>query len=211
MGILDSGPLGPFRKKMGPGIGRRHMGQDLILPLYHKTTRKATPGQLSERDKFSMLNKFLVLMQTAINPGFKEYAKKQSAVNAAASYNYDHAFIEADGQTELNYPKLVFSRGQISAPNGLRAMPGINFINFSWQPQPQSLYCQNTDKASFLIYHPRKNTAIIRPNVVDRYELGFTLEVPFSGEAVHCYIIFASADGKLVGDSKYAGMVTLQF
>jgi len=211
MGILDSGPLGPFRKKLGPNIGRRHMGQDLVLPLYHKTTKKATSGQLSERGKFSMLNAFLLLAGTLVNPGFKEYARKKSAVNAAFSYNHNHAFIEVAGQTELNYSKIVFSRGQISTPDGLQVIPGVNMVNFSWLAQPQSRYCQFTDKASFLIYHPVRKAAFIRPNVADRHELGFSMEVPanFSGEAVHCWIAFASADGKLVGDSKYAGMVTL--
>ena len=210
MGILDSGPFGPFRKKMGPGIGRRHMGQDLILPLYHKTTKPATDAQLLQRKKFDMLGSFLRTLKSLVNPGFKAYAKKKSAANAAFSYNFDHAFILNGDEPQLNFPKLVISRGHITTPNGLQISSSPGSVNFSWAEAPQSKYCQFTDKASFVVYDATKKTFIIKLNEAERQSLGYEMAVPgnLSGQTLHCWVVFASADGKIRGDSKYAGMLT---
>lgn len=211
MGIIDSGIVGPFKKKIGPAIGRKHMGQDLILGPYRLTNKKPTADQLTERSKFGMLNDFLSCISSMVNPGFKAYAKKKSAVNAAYSYNSDHAFTEVEGQPVLDYPKIVCSRGQIATPYGLQISADTGVVRFSWHAQQQSQFCQFTDKASFLIYNPSKKRGLIQMNVIDRYALSFDMAVPadFSGDMVYCYICFATADGKRVGDSKYAGSIVI--
>lgn len=211
MGILDSGPLGPFRKKIGPGIGRRHMGQNLILPLYHKTTTPATEAQLLQMKKFGMLRSFLSFLRMLVNPGFKAYVKKNSPANAAFSYNFDHAFVMNGDEPEINYPKIVFSRGQITTPNGLQISSGPELVNFSWADEPQSRYCQFTDKASFVIYNQVRKKFLIRMNEAERQTLTFDMAVPanFSGQNLHCWMVLASADGKVRGDSKYGGMIEI--
>ncbi|RZM18884.1 MAG: hypothetical protein EOO88_39580 [Pedobacter sp.] len=211
MGILDSGPLGPFRKKIGPGIGRRHMGQNLVLPLYHKSTTPATEAQLLQRKKFGMLRSFLSPVRMLVNPGFKAFVKKNSPANAAFSHNFDHAFVMNGDVPEINYPRIMFSRGQITTPNGLQVSSAAGFITFSWLNEPQSRYCQSTDKASFVIYHPAKGTFRILLDQVDRKALHFETAVSsgHQGESVHCWIVFASANGRVRGDSKYGGIIQI--
>lgn len=185
------------------------MGQDLVLPLYHKTTKPATEAQLLQRKKFRILRSFLNTLRMLVNPGFKAYVKKNSPANAALSYNFDHAFVMNGDEPEINYPKIVFSRGQITTPNGLQVSSAPEFVTFTWLNEPQSRYCQYTDRASFVIYHPEERTFWIRLDEVDRKTLNFEMKVPadLQGETVHCWMVFASADGKIRGDSKYAGEV----
>ena len=210
MGILDSGPLGPFRKKLGPAIGRQHMGQNLLIPLYRKTKKPSSESQLLQRKKFAILGSFISSLKSLINPGFKAYAKKQSASNAAFSYNFGSAFLTDGEEPVLNYSKILCSRGQITTPNGLEISSTDQAVNFSWASEPQSRYCQFTDIASFVIYNPALEKFLIQNNVAKRQDLTFDMQVPanFSGHEVHCWMVFASADGKTRGDSKYAGMVT---
>ena len=207
MGILESGPLGPFRKKIGPTIGRRHMGQDLVLPLYNKSKKPATPAQLLQRKKFRMLRSFLGTLKTLVNPGFKAYVKKNSSANVAFSYNFDHAFLMNGDELEINYPKIVFSRGHITSPNGLQLSSAPGSVTFNWLDEPQSRYCQHTDRASFVIHNPTRKKFLIQKDEIDRNSLTFEMAVPaeYQGQAVHCWMVFASADGKIRGDSKYCG------
>lgn len=211
MGIQKSGIIGPFRNKVGPVAGRRHRNQDLIVPLPRISTKPATAKQLDARGLFGMLNTFLSMIDELVNPGFKAFVKKNSPVNAAFSYNYDHAFVKDGEEYRLNYPKLVYSRGHIVTPEGAQLSSEGAHVTFSWHHQNQSNYCQYSDMASFMLYNPTKDGFLVFPTTVNRRAQRFTFEVPkeFAGDSVHCYMSFASANGKLQGDSCYVGEVVV--
>jgi hypothetical protein len=211
MGIQKSGILGPFRNKVGAVVGRRHRGQDLMTGLPRKSNKPATAKQLEAQHLFGLLNSFLSSIDQLVNIGFKAFVKNNSPVNAAFAYNYDQAFVKEDGQYRINYPKLVYSRGHMVTPEGAQVSSDAGKITFSWLPQTQSAYCQHTDQASFLAYHPVKEKVMILRGAVNRYAQSFVMEMPanYAGDAVHCYMSFASADGKLQGDSLYIGEVTV--
>lgn len=209
MGILKSGILGPFRKKVGPGIGRRSRGMNIITALHHKSNKPATEKQLEAQLKFGLLNSFLSDIDKLVNIGFKPYAKGKSPVNAAYSYNWEHAFVKEGDTFGINYPQMVYSRGHAVKPEGVAVVQTPEGLAFSWLPQSQSAYCQFSDLASFLIYNPVKAERMIAINKVDRYALGYTMQIPvsYAGDTVHCYMNFVSANGKHNGDSVYIGEV----
>lgn len=205
MGILKSGPFGPFYNKTGPIIGRRHRKQNVITSLHHASNKPFTAAQLESQLKLALLNSFLSKIDGLVNMGFKAVTKNNSPVNQAFSYNYDHAFVKDGDSFLINYPGIVYSRGHIDTPESPNVVANPGSITFSWLPQNQSAYCQFTDKASFLVYNPAKQTRIILPNVTNRYAKEHMLEMPgdFIGDPVHCYMNFSSADGKKNGDSMY--------
>lgn len=210
MGILNSGLLGPFRKKIGPGIGRRSRGQHIVSALYHKSNNPPTEKQLEAQLKFGLLNSFLSNIDKLVNIGFKPYAKGKSPVNAAYSYNWEHAFVKEGDTYAINYPQMIYSRGHTVSPEGVAVRQTPEGITFSWLPQSQSAYCQFSDLASFLIYHPLTAQRLILIDQVNRYALEYTMQIPpdYTGR-VHCYMNFSSADGKLTGNNVYIGAVLL--
>lgn len=141
-----------------------------------------------------------------VNTGFKAFVKNNTPVNAAYKYNSDHPFKQGE-HFLLNYPKLVYSRGHVVTPDGIQISSAEGKITFTWLPQKQSTYCQFTDLASFLVYNPEKERAVISQGKVNRYAQNFAMEIPADhlGDTVHYYISFASANGKLQGDSLYVG------
>ena len=207
MGILKSGILGPMQNKTGSAIGRMHRNINVITGPYRKTNKPATAAQLDVQAKLGMLSSFLNAIDDLIKPGFKQYAKGEDPVNVASSFNYQHAFIKDEAGLRLNYAKLVYSRGYILGPesSGLLALP--NKIEFNWLPQRQSKYCQYTDMATVMVYNPVKERFIKLKGVAERYAQGCLFDIPphFAGDTVHCYISFASKDGKLQGNSTYLG------
>jgi hypothetical protein len=221
MGIAKSGLIGPFRKKIGPAIGRRFRGLNVITALHHENLKAPTKEQLVERAKFGLLNSFLHSIKKLVLAGFKKHSNNKYPLNVAYSYNYKHAFVyeefipdnensAGDGRWLLNYPELVYSRGHVARPEGPQVAVTAQGVAFSWKAQPQSAYCQYSDMASFLIYNPAKDKAIVKINAVNRYALQYTqTEIPvmYPGDTLHCYMSFASADGKESGNSMYLGTI----
>ncbi len=219
MGILRLGIFGGFRKKTGPIVGRRVNGQDIITGHHHTSTKKPTKKQVEINDKFRLLTTFLNPIAPLVNMGFKYIVRGKRPLNAAYTYNYDHAFVQEDDHFLINYPKMVYSRGSVETPYGVQAVlesflqessgSEVRNIRFSWSPQGQSAYCQYTDLATFLVYNPVKMEAVTVINAIDRYALSYAVELPpdFEGDMVHCYMNFASANGKVMGDSVYAGAI----
>ena len=210
MGILKSGILGPVRNKIGPSITRVHRNTNVVTAAYRKSNKAPTASQLDVQTKLGLLSGFFSHIDDLIKIGFKYYAKGKDPLNVASSFNYDHAFLSDGEKLKLNYPELVYSRGYIvpAESPGLLALPAQ--IEFNWLPQRQSAYCQYSDLATFLVYNPAKEKSIRRVAITDRYAQGYVFDLPtvFAGDIVHCYMNFASKDGKLQGNSVYVGGLT---
>lgn len=207
MGILKSGILGPIRNKTGNTVARMHRNINVITATYRLSNKPATPAQLEIQEKLGMLSSFLNYIGDLIQRGFKQYSKGKDPINVAYSYNYDHAFVRDETGVKLNYPKLVYSRGYITGPESPTLLALPNQIEFNWLPQRQSKYCQYVDMATVMIYNPVKDEFIYQAGITDRYAQGCLLNIPptFAGDKVHCYMSFASIDGKLQGNSAYLG------
>lgn len=209
MGILKSGIIGPIRNKTGPTVSRMHRSTNVVTAAYRISNKPPTASQLEVQGKFGLLSGFLSNIDDLIKIGFKQFSKGKDPVNVASAYNYAHAFLVEETSFTLNYPQLVYSRGYILPAESpvILSLPGQ--IEFNWLPQRQSMYCQYTDLATFLIYNPAKTYAIKETMVTDRYAQGYMLDLPkeFAGDTVHCYMSFASKDGKLQGNSIYVGQL----
>lgn len=207
MGILSSGLIGPVRNKVGPTVNRVHRGLNVVTPSYRKTNKPATDKQLEKQTRFGLLNSFLSEIESLVKPGFIKHAKHGSEVNAAYKFNYPHAFLTEGEVTTLNFPEITYSRGRVFTPDEPMVTTAAKQLEFSWAPQNQYESCRFTDLASFLVYNPAKKDNITCIGVADRYSGSYGIPIPdgYAGDTLHCYMSFASANGKLVSDSVYVG------
>lgn len=207
MGILKSGILGPIINKTGPTSGRIRRGQNVISGARKKRRgkKKNTPLQLEAQAKFALLSDFLSLIKDLTEHGFKHFARGKDPVNVAYSYNFPHAFLNNSSDFSLNYPELVYSRGYILPPESPAVQIIDRSIEFTWLPQRQSIYCQLTDIATFLVYDPIAKRALKNIAVTDRDSQHYRINLPTVclGHPLHCYMSFQSKDGKLQGNSMY--------
>lgn len=209
MGIQKSGPFGPFYKKTGPIIGRRSRNQNVITGLHHVSNKPFSGAQVLVQDKFGLLMDFLNSLKLLIDLGFKRYAKGCSAINAAFSYNYPHAFLSTESGLAINYPKMIYSRGKINWVSVTQLSRNGQELNLTWSPDLQSDYCQFSDLGTLLVYNADSGKGMVYPNAMKRKDLGYVAILPgdFEFATLHCYLDFCSADGKLRGDSKYLGCI----
>lgn len=209
MGIQIAGPFSGFYNKTGPLIGRRYMGKNVITGLHYPANKAASVKQLMARQRFTMLTDLMNRLKILIDVGFKSYAKRHTALNAAFAYNSDQLLIFDGSAYVLNFPKLVYSRGNVAIPNCASVQMQTGNVIFSWLPEPQSTYNLLNDKATFLVYNEHKGSCLAQVGVAERSDLSYVLLLPadFLGDMLHCYMNFDAENGKMVGGNVYVGHV----
>lgn len=209
MGIQISGPFSSFYNKTGPLIGRRYKGKNVITGLHYPSNKLFTSQQLLAQRRFSVMIDFLNVLKPLIDVGFKAYARRCTALNAAFAYN-NEKLLSFDGfNYKINYPVLVYSRGNVAGPNCPTVQMKAGKVVFSWLPEAQSVYNLLNDRAIFLICNEDKEICMVQMGVVERSALSYEFELPvdFSGDTLHCYMNFDAASGKMVGNNVYVGWV----
>ncbi len=214
MGIQVNGMFGGFYKKTGPLIGKRTKGRNLVTALHHPSNKKSTEKQIIQQDKFLMLTQFFLPIGNLVAAGFKQNTKRNTPLNAACKFNWDHAFLEVDNgpglesETVLNYKMLVYSRGNIATPNCptvtfAEILPNQLDIIFNWLPESQSRYNQSTDLATFVLYNTTTKIFHTAINAATRSSLTYTFRLfgATNADLIYCYINFSNSCSKLTGNS----------
>ncbi len=208
MGTIKQGILGGFSGKVGNVVGASWKGIDYIRSLPSSVSNPRTPGQVTQRTKFSMVQSFLTSMIPVIRVGFKKYTGKQTATNAAMSYNLKNGVIGEGSDLELDYPNLLISRGKLLPAPSPSVSINLNDIIVEWD-NTISGNASQTDEVILLIYNKTKGES--------KYELGkfvrttgeASVAIPASwkGDTLECYLGFITEDGRVVSNSVYAGSV----
>jgi len=208
MGTIKQGILGGFSGKVGNVVGASWKGIDYIRSLPSSVSNPRTPGQVTQRTKFSMVQSFLTSMIPVIRVGFKKYTGKQTATNAAMSYNLKNGVIGEGSDLELDYPNLLISRGKLLPAPSPSVSINLNDIIVEWD-NSISGNASRTDDVILLIYNKTKGESKYDINMFIRStgEASTAIPANWNGDTLECYFVFVSEDGKQVSNSVYAGSV----
>ena len=212
MGILRSGILGPLQNTTGAVVTKIVNGQNISTGKYRisEKRKEGSEKQNVNRANFTLLNDFLKDIQDLVEQGFKKRQKKQSAINAAYQYNYADAFLGEGENVVLDYPKIVYSIGNVEPPESPVLSSSNGNIIVSWYDMPQSKFCQYSDLGSLLIYDQTGDECATYCGYCKRGSLEVVLKLEtWEGKEVHCFMNFDSADGKRQGQSVYLGKITI--
>jgi hypothetical protein len=213
MGIQIWGAFGGFQKKTGALVGHWLKGQNVITAIPHPSQKPPTQAQLDQRAKFKLIVSWLSWINALVKTGFAEARKeKQSPMNAAVAYNYANAITGVSPNFTIDYAKAAYSKGRLSpAYNPSVSTSVADEITFDWSADFNTGFGAATDLATLVAYNPDKNRFVYLSAAAARSALTFTLDMPadFAGDLVYCYISFVSANGKMLSDSTYIGVVTM--
>lgn len=211
MGIQHWGAFGGFVKKTGALVGHYLNGQNVITAVPHPSLEPATPKQLAQRNKFGLVTGFLADLGELVKVGFKNsHKRKETAMNAAVSYNLKNAVTGIAPDFEMDYAKVVYSKGKVDKPATFTVVAAANSrLTLSWTESVLSPFGKLTDLATFVVYNPVTEMFMIAPGAAARSLLTYNMALPhsFSGIEVHVFMTFASADGENVSDNVYMGTV----
>ncbi|MDD4227585.1 MAG: DUF6266 family protein [Mariniphaga sp.] len=212
MGTIKQGILGGFSGKVGTVIGGSWKGISYMRSQAQSVSNPRTEGQVNQRTKFTLALEFLKPITDAIRVGFKLYAQKQTAFNAAMSYTLANAISgTSSSDYSLEYANALISRGSLtSAANGAATASSGNIV-ITWDDNSDVGSATSTDKAIIVVLNASKSEAITDTAGATRSAGTQTIGVPsdWSGDEVQVYLGFVSEDSKEVANSDYLGAVTV--
>ncbi|MGQ7870911.1 DUF6266 family protein, partial [Sunxiuqinia sp. sy24] len=193
MAVINQGILGGFSGKVGTVIGGSWKGIDYMRSKPVSVANPRTPAQVDQRTKFVTVLNFLQPLTSFLRTGFKDYAVKMSAFNAAMSYTIQNAVSGTYPEYGIAYADALVSRGSLTGalnPSIQATIPGQ--IDFSWVDNSGTGTALATDKAMLVIYNSAKNQAVTINGGNTRTSGSQVVTVPatFSGDELSCYIAF---------------------
>jgi len=212
MGKIKQGILGGFSGGVGTVVGGTWKGIDYMRIRPARVSNPQTDPQLDQRKKFAVTMKFLQPISQFIRIGFKNFAVKMTAMNAAFAYNIRNALKGTYPDYEISYANALVSRGNLAPALNPAVQSTISgTVEFTWADNSTDINASPLDKTMLVVYNPLKGQAVCVVDDGIRSDSPQTVTVPnsFLGDQVQCYIGFISADGQEVSNSNYAGVVTV--
>ncbi len=212
MGTIKQGVLGGFSGKVGTVIGGTWNGITYMRGIAPRHSDAQTEPQLNQRMKFAVTMKFLQPVSQFLKIGFKNYAVKMTAINAAFSYNFHAALQGTYPNLTIDYAKALLAYGTLTpALNPVVTSSVAGTVTFAWDDNAEEIGASPLDRTLIVVYNATKNQAVYIAGLTDRATGTQTVILPnsFSADTVQCYIAFISIDEQLVSDSLFAGAVVV--
>jgi hypothetical protein len=210
MGRIKKGILGGFSGKVGTVVGANWKQISYMRSLPQNVKNPRTLGQRKQRSKFALVLALLKPMLPFLRIGWKLYAYKQSAFNAATSYALANAITGTFPNFAIDYKKVLVSRGNLPPVINGTATPATAKVEVTWDNNTGVGTAQATDKLQVVVLNPAKETAIILEG--DNRSKGtqsVTIPTSWKNDKAHVYLSFVSDDGKEVANSVCFDNVTL--
>lgn len=211
MARITNGILGGFSGKVGTVVGASWRGIDYIRGVPNPSTKPASPLQLAQRLRMRLFRGFLLGVDQIIENCFQNY-DKETPMNSALSYNMKHAVTGSYPKLSIDFPNLVYSKGDLQSAWSLTAVSSeSNTIDFSWQNGAFNNYRGAEDRVSIMVYSPETMKFVKATDAGVRADGDSRLIFPenFSGQEVHCYLHFYSEAFNIASTNEYIGVVTV--
>jgi len=219
MATIKKGILGGVSGKVGNVVGGSWKGIDYLRTKADVVNNPNTELQATQRSKFAAVARFLAPVTEVVRIGFRGYAVKMTAFNAAFSYNYHNALTGTFPDFAIDYPKAMISRGSLPATlNVACASATAGKVQLTWDTAATAGAASASDSVVVVVCNPARQDAVYQLDAATRADGSVEINVPayFSGETVHCYVTFMSLNSLLgsqaksgVSNSVYAGSVTV--
>lgn len=211
MAVISKGILGGISGKVGTVVGASWKGIDYIRSKPASVANPRTEGQVNQRNRFSAALEYLQPNLGFVKVGYKGYAVKKTAFNAAMSYTLNNAITGTAPNFSVDYSLALLSRGALSEP--LNASTNLNTpgqVEFFWDDNSDEGNASATDKAMLLVYNPTKKASVAILGGPQRDAGSEVVSIPslYSGDTVELFMAFVSADNNQVSNSIYLGSGT---
>ena len=203
MARLKNGINRDISGKVGNVVGAKWRDIHYIRSLPSKANNPRTKGQVRQRSKLSVTMEFLKTITPYIRIGFKEYSTgRLTAFNAATSYNIKNSTTENNDKIELDFSKVLVTRGSLITAPDIKSEIVDGQLHFSWDATLKD-NARSNDLVMLLAYNQTKKEAIYNICVAQRFHSTAEMQLPpaWHNDTIHSYISFRSADGELVSDS----------
>lgn len=211
MGSYNKGIMGAFSGKVGPVVGARWRGKEVMRSLPRKSTKPPTLKQAEQRQKFTLVAEFLRTINPIVSRFFGGNNEVETRRNLAMSYTMKEAVTFVDPDYVLKYNRVLISRGNLLGLNGATVTPAVLSIEIAWTDNSGVGDAQPTDRLVVAVYEPTSKTTIYSLDAGARDHGHGVIAVPalYEGLPLQVWATFVSVDDKLYATSEYLGTVTV--
>jgi hypothetical protein len=211
MAKFNQGINGPFQGKVGTVIGASWKGIPYMRSLPKKRTSDPTPGELLNRKKWALSQRWLQPVQEFVRIGFKGYSPKSEGFVAAKSYLLKNALVVAGENIMIDPARVKLSWGDLPLPNNLqmtRSEGGL--IQFTWDPKVYDEISYKGDQIMMLAYNVEKEE--VEKNLYGRVRAHGSDQLQIDTNETgtyHIYAAFIAHDRSRQSESVYMGTVEI--
>jgi hypothetical protein len=212
MGRIKKGIMGPFSGKVGTVVGASWHGIDYMRSLPTTSNKSASIRQLGQRAKMILLRGFLLGTDEIIKRSFQNFTQAMP-MNGALSYNLKHAITGTCPDLRIDFPNLLFSKGDLHGTSLPEAVSVVSHtLDFSWINSNFSPMNAADDLVTLVVYDPVEMQFSTLSEAGRREEEIVRIVLPekFSGHAVHCYISFFSQQFQISSTNQYLGAIEVK-
>jgi len=222
MARLLEGIFGPIVGKLANTVGYVRKGQAVLRmsPAKPKKKKARTPAQQAVNLKFKLVKAFISVINGFTNVGFKLDVEGTTKIaqNNAVSYNIKDAIKGEFPDFELDYSKIIVSKGTLMPPLNPTVELEDNQLRIKWEVNPGLSRERRRDQVMMLAYLPvSKETSYVlsgarRTAGEDVLEIDYRKTDHYSQKkdtSIEVYVAFIADDRQSISDSVYAGRIEL--
>lgn len=169
---------------------------------------KPTLNQMANRQGMSVTMDLLRPMADFIKVSFQLEAEgtTKNPHNLATSYNKKQALTGVYPNIQVDYTKVILSKGRLEMAKESRISKGEEGINLSWDAGIAENGAED-DILMVMVSHPAEKKASMLLNAAKRKDGSCFIPLSESkmNSQMEVYICFKSANGTLISDSAYVG------
>ena len=208
MATTTNSVFGAFIGTIGPVTGFMRNGKNVLRTSTSSIQNKRAPLQLAQREKIRICNRFTKVFAGSgfFNKSFPAYGHTGTGFNRVTSVLMSRAVTGVYPNMQLNYPKVLVSKGRLPGAQLAKASIKNGIIHFSFADNSSDGIASADDTIILVAYAPDLQQAIFTLYGGFRKDKKASLNVTaFKGHAVETWIGFLSADEQDVSDSVWAG------
>ena len=146
---------------------------------------------------------FLRTITPFLRIGYREFAERQTAFNAAMSYVMKNALADSEQGLEIDYNKVLVSHGSLTQASDTTVSTEGSKALFTWKDNSGQGNAMSTDAAMLLVYNQEKALAVYDTSAAMRSDGNAELELPkdWKNDTLIAYLGFCSTNDKSVANS----------
>lgn len=208
MGKIKNGLTGIVTGSVGNHTYYELNGQNIARLKPRGKRTKRSEKQLSNEQRMAVINHFFRSINPFLKVGFELEAKGTTSNyhNKATSYNKVNAIKGEYPNFEIDYEKVLLSKGDLDPALNPSIEILADSIRFNWEVTPKS-WEYNSAQVMMMAYFPEANQSYSidygapRRAGTDILPIGIDLK----GQTMEVYVSFVSADRNCIANSTYLG------
>jgi len=201
-----------FIGRLGDTVTYIRLGK-VVKRKIGKSTKPATELQLKYRQRVKVANKLIEPVREFIKIGFKTEAQlaKKTPNDLILSHTLLNAVKGEYPNQEIDFTKVLFSKGKMEATPGLKVNQNDGGLEFTWNTYLVPNQFRADDQVMILVYFPELQSAdfVLYAGNRGGGKAQFSMLKNPKPTILETYITFISSDRKRVSDSAYTGQFIL--